>query len=183
MMNAQRIVVGLDFEEDGDVALTEALRVSEASGAELHLVHVLSAGARNTEVLSRALEDAMQELRERVRRTDWPRAATFEIKLHVRFGDIVQMIRQVAVDYDAHMIVVGTHARRGVSRAVLGSVAESLARTAPVPVLVARTRNFEGLERTPTPAVGIPGADVHRTQIVSEAIRVGPRSSHISGLV
>ena len=42
----------------------------------------------------------------------------------------------MASDTGAHLIVVGTHGRQGVKRAVLGSVAESLLRTAECPVLI-----------------------------------------------
>ena len=40
-----------------------------------------------------------------------------------------------AQDANADLIVVGTHGRRGVSRALLGSVAEKVVRLAPCPVL------------------------------------------------
>lgn len=183
MKTTNRIVIGLDFEPDGDAALNEAVRVAEGTeGAELHLVHVIG-GGRNTEKMSGDLEGAMSELRERIRRVAWPAGSIYEIRLHVRFGDVAAALHQVAVDYDAHLIVVGTHGRNAVARAMLGSVAEELVRNAKLPVLVARPRALEGLPRTAVPAPGTPGADVHRTQHISEAIRIGPRISHISGLV
>lgn len=48
------------------------------------------------------------------------------------------MLARAAAECDADLIVMGTHGRRGVRRAVLGSVAESLVRTAGRPVLVVR---------------------------------------------
>jgi hypothetical protein len=63
----------------------------------------------------------------------------------------VPTLLQMAVDYDADLMVVGTHGRRGVERMMLGSVAEELVRKARCPVLVARPKDYTGLERTPRP--------------------------------
>jgi nucleotide-binding universal stress UspA family protein len=43
-----------------------------------------------------------------------------------------------ATAWEADLVVVGTHGRKGVSRALLGSGAEQIIRFAPVPVLVMR---------------------------------------------
>jgi len=48
------------------------------------------------------------------------------------------VIEETAAEIGADLIVMGTHGRRGVSRLLLGSVAESVARTAPCPVLLVR---------------------------------------------
>src|SRR6185437_10087404 len=45
-----------------------------------------------------------------------------------------------ATSWPADLIVLGTHGRGGIERLVLGSVAEAVARTAPVPVLLVRGR-------------------------------------------
>jgi nucleotide-binding universal stress UspA family protein len=184
MGHVYRIVVGSDLEQDGDAALAEALRIGTKIGAaELHIVHVLDrVGDRDMQTLASALDAGLARLRDR---SDWAIDAEqgVDVRLHVRFGDVAQTLEQVAVDYDADLLVVGTHARRGVARALLGSVAESLVRNARLPVLVARPKDFQGIARTPSPDRGRPGAALHQDQVVSEAIRVGPRVSHISGLV
>lgn len=46
-----------------------------------------------------------------------------------------------SIDADTRMIVVGTHGKRGMTHAMLGSVAERLLRTATVPVLVLHKEN------------------------------------------
>lgn len=56
----------------------------------------------------------------------------------VRTGDPVEGLLAAAGAVDADQIVVGTHGREGVSRILLGSVAEALVRQAPVPVTVVR---------------------------------------------
>ncbi|OXI28786.1 hypothetical protein CFB89_31765 [Burkholderia sp. AU16741] len=52
--------------------------------------------------------------------------------------DVSSVLARAAAECDADLIVMGTHGRRGMRRAVLGSVAESLVRTADRPVLVVR---------------------------------------------
>ncbi|WP_396333420.1 universal stress protein [Burkholderia anthina] len=52
--------------------------------------------------------------------------------------DVSDVLARAAAECDADLIVMGTHGRRGVRRALLGSVAESLVRIADRPVLVVR---------------------------------------------
>lgn len=53
-------------------------------------------------------------------------------------GNIAAAILQEAAAWPADLIVVGTHGRRGLRRFFLGSVAEELARTSPLPLLLVR---------------------------------------------
>ncbi|MFO0675858.1 MAG: universal stress protein [Polyangiaceae bacterium] len=48
------------------------------------------------------------------------------------------MIHEVAAEIGADLIVMGTHGRRGIARALLGSVAENVVRMADRPVLTVR---------------------------------------------
>ncbi|WP_175975826.1 universal stress protein [Burkholderia sp. BCC1047] len=52
--------------------------------------------------------------------------------------DVSSVLARAAAECDADLIVMGTHGRRGMRRALLGSVAESLVRIADRPVLVVR---------------------------------------------
>ena len=55
-----------------------------------------------------------------------------------RTGDVAGCIRDVAVEIGADVIVMSTHGRTGMSRMVLGSVAEETLKTATVPVMLIR---------------------------------------------
>jgi hypothetical protein len=67
---------------------------------------------------------------------------------------------------------------------ILGSVAEELVRSARVPVLVARAKDFTGLTPSQRPEAARPGEDVHRAGLTWRGhIEFRPRTSHISGLV
>lgn len=189
MEERYRIVVGMDLEASGDVALSEALRLAaRIPGSEIHPVHVIAADPavelKAVDEMSRHLTRAMDRLRDRVERIVEIIDVGQAVRLHVRFGDPVKVLQQVAVDYDADVIVVGTHGRKGVERLLLGSVASDLVKVARLPVIVARTKDFAGLARTPEPDAARPGVALHSgDQLVSEVIQVGPRTSHISGLV
>jgi nucleotide-binding universal stress UspA family protein len=59
---------------------------------------------------------------------------------HLRSEVAAQEIADLAMEVEADLIVVGTHSRRGMSRWVLGSVAEGVVRRAECPVLVVRDK-------------------------------------------
>jgi nucleotide-binding universal stress UspA family protein len=58
----------------------------------------------------------------------------------VEIGEPEQVIATCARDVGADLVVVGIHGRTGLSHAFLGSVADSVVRTAPCPVLTVRTQ-------------------------------------------
>ncbi|MEZ6094353.1 MAG: universal stress protein [Pirellulaceae bacterium] len=59
------------------------------------------------------------------------------------FGDPGSEITRFAKENDAGLIVISSHGRTGVSRLLLGSVAERVVRLAPCPVLVLRDDSAE----------------------------------------
>jgi nucleotide-binding universal stress UspA family protein len=84
---------------------------------------------------------------------------TVTLKGTVRVGSPAQVILNVAHDWEADLVVLGTHGRRGLSRFFLGSVAETVLRKAPCSALVIppATPVSEYMERdewTAEPAAG-----------------------------
>lgn len=61
-------------------------------------------------------------------------------------NDIAPAIRKTAQDYQADLIVIGTHGRRGFKRFFLGSVAEQVIRESRIPVLLIRGDEDDDLE-------------------------------------
>lgn len=184
-MNTQyRIVVGIDLEEPGDDALHTALDLARHSdGADVHVVHVLPPRTDNdVAAISRSLDEASAQVARRIRAVADP-SESLTVRIHVRYGRVVETIRQICVDYDADVVVVGSHRRKGAARLILGSIAAALVESAPLPVIVARPKDFTGLAHSPAIEPATPGAELHRDQIVSEVIRIGPRVSHVSGLL
>ena len=60
--------------------------------------------------------------------------------VRIEIGDARDVIDRVAELIEADLIVMGTHGRRAVRRVLMGSIAESVVRSAPCPVLTVRTQ-------------------------------------------
>ena len=55
-------------------------------------------------------------------------------------GEPVEQIERMAADIRPAFIVIGSHGRNGITRALMGSVAEGVMRAAPCPVMVVPAR-------------------------------------------
>ena len=138
MATFQRIVVATDFSEVSAGAVRLACAIAAESGAELTVLHVCDvpgyaeAGPVPYELATEFVGTAQARLDALVAqlRTACPRAREV-----VRIGVPWQEILALASEERADLVVIGTHGRRGFAHAVLGSVAEHLVRTSPVPVL------------------------------------------------
>jgi len=142
-MSFQRILVATDFSDSSRQALELALGIAQKFGAELTLMHSWEAPnysyaaglylpvdvvAPIEHAAVARLEEATAELRLR-----FP-----EAKSVLRSGVPWEEVLGAATDTKADLIVMGTHGRRGLERALLGSVAEKVVRVARVPVLTVR---------------------------------------------
>ena len=170
-----KVVVGIDFTGASDTALLEAFKwVALGAVGEVHAVCAVHEddvpgvpGKTLLEQMETVLERAPEKLRDKVMYAASASGvhpdsvATF---VHVRIGDHAKTLRQVAVDYDADLIIVGSHHRGLLERLVIGSVSEEIVRTAHCPVLVAHEKNNEGLPRTERPDPPYPpGTEPHYT--------------------
>lgn len=190
----ERIVVGVDLSETGDHALREAMRLCQCQpGSELHPTYVIFAerslhDASEISGLDRQLPVRLEQLQAHVTKICQPEqkagALSQEIVFHIRIGEPADALHQVAVDVDADLIVVGTHARRGIEKVLLGSVAQSLVQMACVPVLVARPKHLTGLPHTERPDAPRPGQDLHAKGLSHRVhLEFKTRSTHIPGLI
>lgn len=149
------VVVGIDYSETSDLALERALDLAaERPHAEVHVLHVLPAyqpgftpegavaGVANrypdlSEASTKLLGHVDRILAERAAQG---RKTPERVVTHLRLEVAANEVAQLAADLEADLVVVGTHGRRGVSRLLLGSVAEATVRLAPCPVLVVRKK-------------------------------------------
>jgi nucleotide-binding universal stress UspA family protein len=93
--------------------------------------HPIYADQRRDNVRSQILDEMRGDL-------ETLQAAGYEASGQVRFGDPAQEIVDCADEEEMDLIVMATHGRSGVSRLVLGSVAERVLRHTPVPVVMLR---------------------------------------------
>lgn len=143
----QRILVPINGSPTSERALQEAIKLAEGK-AQLHLVYVLEEilpiGAEGFEYVNsgalqktarKTAEKMLAEAAEKVQQS----GATAEITLLDDLGQgVVDVINNEAQNCSADLIVIGTHGRTGLTRLLLGSVAEGVVRESSVPVLLIR---------------------------------------------
>ena len=143
----RRIVVAVDGSPTSMKGLREAIRLAKDGSGQLVLVHVVNefVAFANLDGFAPGV-DLVPSLREGGRRI-LARAKALADKQRVRArtvmretlgGPAADTIVREARKQRADLIVLGTHGRRGLRRAVLGSDAEQVVRRSPVPVLLVR---------------------------------------------
>lgn len=159
-----QIVVGFDFSELGQRAFQESLDIARRRApAELHVVTVAQpigtlvglpgdpnalTEAAATETVKRKIADLVAEEQASRGAVGLERIAVY-VLTGIPAGEPGKLITDLASAVDADLIVVGTHGRKGLSRALLGSVAAHVVRDATTSVYVVRPPDFVGGEKVP----------------------------------
>lgn len=136
----ERILVPHDFSETADVALAMALALAEKLRARVTILHAYEAPtyvfpesvvatADLVGQIRGAAEEALAGIKERIEKPG------VQVDTLLRQGVAWSEIDRAAKELGSDLIVMGTHGRRGISRALIGSVAEKVVRTASCPVL------------------------------------------------
>jgi nucleotide-binding universal stress UspA family protein len=142
--NMRCIVAATDFSKLGNGAIPLAYSIVSYAGT-VHLVHVVQtahAGIEPYDIFTpaaptAAVEAARAQLAQLVPRDAASVAARTQIHV-VESHDPAAAISQAAERLGADIICLGTHGRRSVSRALLGSVAQKVLEQTHRPVLLAR---------------------------------------------
>ncbi len=140
-MQLRRIVIGVDFSDTSLLALETAFSFSLESGGIFYLVHVLEHLPMDMAVASvphegdELVKEALGKLGSLVPVNLQEGVTTEQVVLT---GPVETCLSEFAVEKNADIIIVGTHGRKGLSRALLGSTAEHLLRETPCKVLVAK---------------------------------------------
>lgn len=142
-----RILVAIDGSDPSIQALLEAVKLAKDQRACLRLMHVVNLGPLYPAVssgahvltLRHALLQAGRDILDEAAALARSEGVAVETALRwTARRRISQRIVEEAKRWHADLIVLGTHGRHGVERLFLGSVAEGVARTTPVPVLLVR---------------------------------------------
>jgi nucleotide-binding universal stress UspA family protein len=134
-----RILCAVDVTEAARPVTAAAASLARSLGARLELCHVVhlppglpAEHLSGNEVVdvpavaTAALETRAAELR----------ARGIDVRVHVAVGGVEEGISNRLRERGTDIVVIGTHARRGVARSFLGSIAERIVKTAPCPVVV-----------------------------------------------
>jgi nucleotide-binding universal stress UspA family protein len=144
----QRILAPIDGSDVSNDAVVEASRLAQDQSAEPCLAHVVDLGLLYRAVASGVSIDRLAEILIENGRQDLAAAVALARPLGVKPQTVLlrsdgRHVSDEIVDeakrWPADLIVMGTHGRAGLERLFLGSVAEGVARAAPVPVLLVRT--------------------------------------------
>lgn len=128
-----------DFSHASDAALEHAQALAKQRQARLVILHVEEpplayGGGELYYGLPEPSSERIMKMLEDVRPSD----ASVEFTHKLTMGDPAAEIVRIAAEENADMIVLGTHGRTGMSRLLMGSVAEAVVRRSPCPVLVYR---------------------------------------------
>lgn len=131
------IMVPLDGSPFSEQAVPLAVAVGHRTGAKLYLVHV------EEPLFGEISESISEQVRERL--DSLARSISEEADISVTVGFLVGRVAEELIGYadqiDADLVIMTTHGRGGLSRAWLGSVADTLIRGSRIPVLALRPRD------------------------------------------
>ncbi len=140
----RRILVPIDFGDTSSAALEYALELATPLEADVVVLHVYDIPMLSVPDAPWVITGDVIESIESASKTALDRLLSHHKRVGVRMvpllraGDARSQIGAAAEEVGADLIVMGTQGRRGISRALLGSVAEFVTRTSPVPVLIVR---------------------------------------------
>jgi nucleotide-binding universal stress UspA family protein len=142
MLPFRHILVATDFGPFSDRAVHLAVELVKEHGATLTLMTVIEPHTGDPESLA-PLSDYLppeweSETRGRLAAVARECGLLAGYASTVRFGEPSKMIVEEAHRNGVDLVVVGTHGRKGVTRWLLGSVAEHVVRNCPCPVLTVR---------------------------------------------
>jgi len=140
----KNILVPTDFSEPAGQALDYAVGLAEKLGARITVMHTYEIPVlgfpdgflvATADVAGHILNGAQERLTALV----GPRKGRgVELTPLLKCGEARETIVAVAEEIGADLIVMGTHGRRGLAHALLGSVAEYVVRASPCPVFTIR---------------------------------------------
>jgi len=137
-MNASIILAPTDFSYASEEALRWATSLARDAGAKLIIVHVEEPPMAYAGELPLAPDEATRdELRRSLAQT-LPTDSNVPYEHKLLVGEPASAIVDLAEREHADLIVMGSHGRKGITRLLMGSVAEAVVRKAKCPVLTVK---------------------------------------------
>lgn len=149
----QRILVATDGSDTSNIAVEHAVQLARDQRARLRIVHVVESIGHAVSLAGAypfdptPLWEALREDGRQALSTAEAKAGSAGVETETALLEdkeppecVALILARDAQKWDADLIVLGTHGRRGIDRLLVGSVAETLARMAPTPVLLVRAK-------------------------------------------
>lgn len=139
LFKRDRVLVPIDFSESSFQALEEAIQEME-NPEKVHILHVLrSLNPGDPGIIWHTVDNDTR--RRHVEKAFYKRFPEPEYKkapFNIEIGKPERKILDYAKKHDIQLIIIPSHAHKGLNRFALGSVAERVVRQAACPVLVLR---------------------------------------------
>ena len=144
MEEIKRILIATDGSEENKFAVNQGLHLAKLLGAKVTVLYVVdqtplqSVPADSTVVFSihALLENEGKKVVDEVKQAG--EKLGVDVTPIIAEGSPAKKIVEIAADHD--LVVIGTLGRSGLSKLLIGSVAERVTRYAPCPVLVVRAK-------------------------------------------
>jgi len=145
-----RILVPTDGSDEVERAISYAIDLAAEQGATIHAVYVINTstyGSLPMETSWEGITDMFKDEGDRAigRVEELAAEAGVPVEGALLEGTPSREIVRYAEKRDCDLVVIGTHGRGGIDRLLLGSVAERVVRTSPVPVLSIQVDDGEKL--------------------------------------
>jgi nucleotide-binding universal stress UspA family protein len=146
-MHFKTILFATDFSDGSDFAFQSALSLARKFDSKLLIVHIINEPVDlrgfyvphiSFDKLEEEIEQGAEKLMEKFCRTqikDFKNYETFVLP-GIPYDEIIKK----AVEFNADLIVLGTHGRTGLDHVLFGSTAEKVVRKSPVPVMTIRIK-------------------------------------------
>lgn len=147
-LRVKSVLAATDFSATSQKAVRHALAIARHYGAKVHLLHVVSSlgfTLAGPEAINAATEAACRDgrhLESQLLESGALEGLSHEIAVHAGH-DVWRELNKVIRDKEVDLVVTGTRGRRGVSKVLLGSVAEQIFRRADCPVLTVGPSSYQ----------------------------------------
>jgi|SRR5579862_1358504 nucleotide-binding universal stress UspA family protein len=143
------ILFATDFSPAAEAALPYAIGMAKQYGGKVHGLHVRFPATYpivGPEAMPQVLEAAEEQAKFEAKQLHEMLAAVSH-EVTIMEGDLWPIINEIVEQQKVDLVVMGTHGRKGVSRALLGSAAEEIFRKASCPVLTVGPHVSQNTER------------------------------------
>jgi nucleotide-binding universal stress UspA family protein len=142
MKEFKKILFPIDFSESTPKILPYVLTMSKTFGSAVHLLYVVRdlkyltsfhVPHPSLDLIENEITENSQKMMDKVCNEDLQGCPHFVKKILV--GDAATEIIRYAQEEKVDLIIMGTHGRKGLEKALFGSVADKVVKNSPVPVL------------------------------------------------
>ncbi|NTV91827.1 MAG: universal stress protein [Chlorobiaceae bacterium] len=152
MFRIQTILCPVDFSDASSKAVRYAQEFAAGMGAAISLLNVVEPRPMAIDIsleyvpleedLAKAAEGDLEILRQELMK------AGVVVNCSVEIGNPSDVILEQADHLDVNLIIMGSHGKKGLSRLIMGSVAETVVRKANCPVLIVKSNEKEFIGST-----------------------------------